>query len=305
MMLPFPRFDYEAPGSLREAVSLLCTPGARVLAGGTDLLPSLKHRLFDVSLLVSIRRLDDLKQLERLPEGSLAIGAAFSLRELSRLPELKEYPGLQDACRTVATPTLQGTATLGGNILLESRCLYYNQPVGWRDAIGGCLKCSGSICHVAPKGKGCYAAHSADTVPSLWLLGAQVELVGPAGVRLIPVSSLYTQDGLRPHRLESGEILSRVILPPAGAPTVHRKLRTRAAIDYGLLLVAAGRSGDGYRAVVSAVGPSPIEVSGESAEELAEAAFRAVQPLGTHAPAPTWRKKVLRVEVRRAAESLL
>ncbi len=303
-MLPFPKFDYAAPTTLREAVSLLCTPGARILAGGTDLLPSLKHRLFEPSLLVSIRRLTELREWEMLPDGGLALGAGLTLQQLSGLPALALYPGLQEACRTVATPTLQGTATIGGNILLESRCLYYNQPVGWRDAIGGCLKCDGSVCHVAPKGKGCYAAHSADTVPTLWLLGAQVELVGPLGVRLVPISALYSGDGLRPMLLQPGEILTRLLLPPPGPPTVHRKLRTRAAIDYGLLLVAASRSQSGYRAVVSAVGPAPIEVRGESPEDLAEAAFRAVQPLGTHAPAPTWRKKVLRVEVRRAAESL-
>ncbi|HNH47098.1 MAG TPA: FAD binding domain-containing protein [Myxococcota bacterium] len=303
-MLPFPEFDYAAPTSLREAVSLLCTPGARVLAGGTDLLPSLKHRLFEPSLLVSIRRLGELREWELLPDGSLALGAGLSLQQLARLPALARYPGLQDACRSVATPTLQGTATIGGNILLESRCLYYNQPVGWRDAIGGCLKCSGAVCHVAPKGRGCYAAHSADTVPTLWLLGAQVELVGPTGVRLVPISALYSGDGLQPMLVQPGEILTRLLLPPAEGPTVHRKLRTRAAIDYGLLLVAASRIQNGYRAVVSAVGPAPIEVQGESPEELAEAAFRAVQPLGTHAPAPTWRKKVLRVEVRRAAEHL-
>jgi 4-hydroxybenzoyl-CoA reductase subunit beta len=303
-LLPFPEFDYAAPSSLREAVSLLCTPGARVLAGGTDLLPSLKHRLFEPSLLVSIRRLPELRAVELLADGTLALGAGLSLQQLSRLPALSSYPGLQDACRSVATPTLQGTATIGGNILLESRCLYYNQPIGWRDAIGGCLKCNGAVCHVAPKGRGCYAAHSADTVPTLWLLGAQVELVGPAGVRLVPVSALYSGDGLRPMLLQPGEILTRLLLPPAEAPTVHRKLRTRAAIDYGLLLVAASRTQNGYRAVVSAVGPAPIEVQGESPEDLAEAAYRSVQPLGTHAPAPTWRKKVLRVEVRRAAESL-
>ena len=304
-MLPFPDFDYAAPRQLSEAITWMCTPGARLVAGGTDLLPSLKHRLLAPSLLVSLNRITELREVSTLSDGSLALGAGLSLRDVSRLPVIqRDYPGLAAACRTVATPTIQGMATLGGNVMLDTRCLYYNQPQGWREALGGCLKCEGTVCHVAPKGKGCYAAHSADTVPSLWLLGAAVELVGPAGVRLVPLPALYEDNGLAWHQVRPEEILSRVILPPPVSPTVHRKLRTRAAIDYGLLLVAVSRQTEGYRAVISALGPKPIEVWGEDPASLAEEAFRKALPLSTHLPPAVWRKKMVRVEVRRAAEAL-
>lgn len=304
-MQPFPSFDYEAPSRLADAISLLCLPGSRIISGGTDLLPSMKHGLFAPARLVSLRRIPELKEITRLQDGSLAIGASISLDTLARLPEVqRDYPGLVAACRTVATPTIQKMATLGGNVMLDTRCLFYNQPSGWRASVGGCLKKDGTVCHVAPKGKGCYAAHSADTVPTLWLLGAQVELVGPSGVRLVSVRSLYGEDGRSWHQVQPEEILTRVILPAPDATTVHRKLRTRAAIDYGLLLVAAKKEGGEYRAVISCTGPSPIEVRAENPVELAEAAFKAVQPLATHAPAVPWRKKLVRVEVRRAAEGL-
>ncbi|MDP2306803.1 MAG: FAD binding domain-containing protein [Pseudomonadota bacterium] len=304
-MLPFAPFSLETPDTWATAHDLLADPGARLVAGGTDLLPSMKHRIFRPGVLVSMRRLPGLRTVEETADGGLTIGAGLTLRELSRLaPVRARYPALAAACATVATPTIQATATLGGNIMLDTRCVYYNQPEGWRAGIGGCLKCDGSVCHVAPKGKGCYAAHSADTVPVLWLHGARVVLASADGERTLPMAEMYQDDGIAWLAVRPGEVLTRVLLPAPAATVLHRKARTRAAIDYGYLLVAASRGPEGYRAVVSAVGPRPIEVSGDTPERLAEAAYATVQPLGTHLQPATWRKKMVRVEVRRAAELL-
>jgi 4-hydroxybenzoyl-CoA reductase subunit beta len=193
--------------------------------------------------------------------------------------------------------------TIGGNVALDTRCVYYNQPAGWRTAIGGCLKADGTVCHVAPKGSGCYAAHSADTIPVLWLYDAVIFAASSDGTREIPVRALATDDGRVPG-LRPGELIVSVRVPARAAPVVHRKLRTRGAIDYGLLLVAVTLDEDGFHAVISATGPRPVEVHGRSAVELAEAAYSAVQPLGTHLASVPWRKKMVRVEVRRAAEAL-
>ena len=304
-MLPFAPFSVETPDTWAMCHALLAAPGARLIAGGTDLLPSMKHRIFRPGALVSTRRLPGFREVADTASGGLSLGAGLTLRDVARLPAVRErYPALAAACTTIGTPTIQAMGTLGGNVMLDTRCMFYNQPEGWRAGIGGCLKCDGSVCHVAPKGKGCYAAHSADTIPALWLYGASVELSSAEGTRVVFVADLYRDDGIAWHTVRPGEVLTRVILPPPGAAVVHRKLRTRAAIDYGLLLVAAERSDAGYRAVVSAVGPRPIEVRGATPEALAEAAFLAVQPLGTHLPPAPWRKKMVRVEVRRAAEGL-
>ena len=91
------------------------------------------------------------------------------------------WPALADAAGTIATPTIQAMGTLGGNVMLDTRCMYYNQPAGWRKALGYCLKREGTVCHVAPKGRGCYAAHSADTIPALWLYGASAEFATRQG----------------------------------------------------------------------------------------------------------------------------
>lgn len=304
-MLPFAPFSFDTPDTWVRAHALLTEPGASLVAGGTDLLPSMKHRIFRPGLLVSVRRLPGLRAVEETPDGGLTLGAGLTLREVSRLAAVRDrYRALAAACATVATPTIQSMATLGGNIMLDTRCVYYNQPEGWRAGIGGCLKCEGSVCHVAPQGKGCYAAHSADTVPALWLYGARVVLSSAAGERTLLVSELYRDDGIAWHAARPDEVLTRVVLPAPTEAVAHRKSRTRAAIDYGYLLVGASGSSGGYRAVVSAVGPRPIEVSGATPDLLADAAFAAVQPLGTHLQPATWRKKLVRVEVRRAAESL-
>jgi len=296
-MLPLDPFALEAPDTWAAAEALLATPGAKLVAGGTDLLPSMKHRLFRPGLLVSTRRLPGLREVRETSDGGVELGAGLTLREVARLPIVRSrYPALAAACATVATPTIQAMATLGGNVMLDTRCVYYNQPEGWRAAIGGCLKCDGTVCHVAPKGKGCYAAHSADTVPVLWLYGARLRFVE----REIPVAEMYQDDGVAWH-VAGANVLTHVSLPAPSGAVVHRKMRTRAAIDYGYLLVGARRDEAGFRAVVSAVGPRPIEVRAGSPGELAEAAYAAVQPLGTHLQAAPWRKKMVRVEVGRAA----
>ena len=304
-MLPFPNFAYEAPDRLEDALAIAAAPGTRIVAGGTDLLPSIKHRLFTPGTLLSLRCIEGLADITETEDGGLAIGAMATLRAVRRSPLIfGRYPALAEACRTIATGTIQAMGTLGGNVMLDTRCLFYNQPAGWRASIGGCLKAEGSICHVAPKGKGCYAAHSADTIPSLWLYGARIELASPSGTRQVAIADLYDEDGRTWVKIQPGEILTRILLPAPGSPVAHRKLRLRNAIDYGMLLVAVQRDGMGARAVLSAIGPQPILVQVAAAGDLAEASYKAAKPLGTHAIASVWRKQMVRVEVKRALATL-
>jgi len=303
-MNPLPPLSIEAPDRL-DAVPALLASGARVLAGGTDLLPAMKMGLLPAPALVSLRRLPQLRGVvER--DGGLSIGAATPLLDLRGDPRIAaRYPALAAAAATVATRTIQGMATLGGNVLLDARCAFYNQPAGWREAIGGCLKCEGHVCHVAPRGKGCYAAHSADTVPVLWLLGARVELLGCEGLREMPIAALYPgEDGRRPHSLAPDELLTRVLLPRPAEAVAHHKVRVRGAIDFGALLVAVQRRGAGARAVLSAVGPAPIELSVDRADDLPAAAHALARPLPTHLHDTPWRRQMVEVAVRRALAQL-
>ncbi len=304
-MLPFPRFSFEAPDTVAEAVRLSALPRAMLLSGGTDLLPSVKHRLFQPDVLVSTRRLRELRGVREGADGGLTVGAGMRLSELSRDAQVRlRFPALAAATASVATPTIQRMGTLGGNLMLDTRCMYYNQPAGWRAALGGCLKCEGTVCHVAPKGAGCYAAHSADTVPVLHLLGAVACFATTSGDLRIPVAELYGDDGRTWLNSPPGALLVSVDIPDAKAPIAYRKLRQRGAIDYGLVLTAVTREAEGFRAVISAVGPRPIEVSGATAEALVDAALAVVQPLATHQQAVPWRRKMVKVELRRAIGEL-
>jgi 4-hydroxybenzoyl-CoA reductase subunit beta len=304
-MLPFPEVDLERPDRLEDLFALANARGSQLLAGGTDLLPSLKHRLFRPAPLVSLLRIAELQGI-REEDGGLSIGATETLGAVARDPRVGElYPALVDACRTIATRTIQSMGTLGGNVMLDTRCVFYNQPAGWRETLGGCLKADGSVCHVARTGTGCYAAQSADTVPVLWLLGAELELGSIRGVRRLAIRDLYGEDGRSWLKIERGEVLLRLHLPRPTGTVVHRKLRARGAIDYPLLLTAVTREGSGARAVLSALGPSPIEVFAERAQDLPEIAWKAARPLSTHLWPSTWRKHMVRVEVRRAIEALL
>lgn len=325
-MMRLPAFDYRVPREVGEAVSLLAEYGedAKVLAGGTDLLPSMKQGLFTPKVLVSLRGMAELRGIRDAEGGGLRVGAATTLRDVARDPRvLALYPALADACSTVATHIIQGTGTLGGNVLLDTRCTYYNQSAFWRTALGFCLKKGGDVCHVARTSPTCMATASADTVPALILMGAKARLVGAAGERVVPVESLYTDDGRDWNTLRQGELLTEVLLPPPapGSAILHRKMRRRQAIDYGFLLAAVRVDGDvaggltDARVVVSCVGPRPVvtplgdlvagrPLTAELAEEIAHAAARPAAPLTTHGVMPSYRKKMIRVTVRRALDTL-
>jgi 4-hydroxybenzoyl-CoA reductase subunit beta len=302
-MLPFPSFKLERPDKLTDLIALAAIPDARLVAGGTDLLPNLKHRIEKPPIVVAMTRVDGLHGITQT-DDELVIGATTTLSEVAAHPSVvRHYPALADACRTVATSTIQEMGTLGGNVMLDTRCRYLNQPDGWRNAIGGCLKCDGNVCHVAPSGSGCYAAHSADTVPVLWVMGAQLTLISENGERKIAISDLYQEDGIHRTSLQRGEILTAIHLPTPRGFVAHRKLRLRGSIDYPLLLCAVRREGSGATAVLSAIGPQPIVIQVDRASELVEAAWAATKPLNTHMASTSWRRHMVRVEVKRALEA--
>jgi 4-hydroxybenzoyl-CoA reductase subunit beta len=278
----------------------------------------MKQGLLDPVTLVALAGVAELGGL-RVIDNGLRIGAMTSLRQVAEHPHVQaRFPALARAARGVATSTIQRMGTLGGNLMLDTRCRFYNQSTFGRRALdtqaGGCLKCSDQgACHVAPKGQGCYAAHSADTVPVLWLLDARVELASADGTRTVPVARLYdSADGRWWLRTRAGEILVAVHLPRPTGAVVQRKLRSRGAIDYPLLLTAVRVDDQGGGVVISSVGPAPQEIPGVSGliaerrfDEVAQLASKAVQPLATHVRPAWWRKRMVRVEVKRALDEAL
>jgi 4-hydroxybenzoyl-CoA reductase subunit beta len=320
--LSLPQFKLLRPRSVEEAFDHLAKhPGnVRVLAGGTDLIPSMRQKLFEPEYVLDLRGIGPLSGIKPLSDGGVEIGALTSLRAVERSAFLRQrYPVLTEAAATVASPVLRNMGTIGGNICLDTRCLWYNQSLTWRKGCGFCIKKDGDICHVAPGGAKCWAAFSGDTPPALLCLKAEIEVAGPTGMRRLDLSYFYTGLGDNYRKLQPGELVTRVFLPAssAGYQGVYRKLRVRGSIDYPLAGVAVvikrsnGHIADA-RIGITAVNPAPLLVTGATelltgkvmGEALAEAAgdlsARTAKPLTTSALTPEYRREMIRVFTKRA-----
>ena len=232
-------FQLLQPTNINEAVAALQqNQSARLCAGGTDLLVNMRHGLVATKTLVDISAIADLKKIEPGQAG-LYIGAGVLLCDIAENSLIaKNYPAITEACLSIAGPGHRQAATIGGNLCLDTRCLYYNQSHWWRKANDFCLKYKGDVCHVAPTKKQCRAAFSGDLAPALMVHGAEVEIAGPKGTKRLALDKLYREDGADYLNLEPAEIVVGVHLPPARAISGYRKVRIRGSIDFPLAGVA-------------------------------------------------------------------
>jgi 4-hydroxybenzoyl-CoA reductase subunit beta len=318
--LSLPEFKLLRPRSLAEAVSFLGIHAeAQIVAGGTDLVPSLKQRLFTPANVIDIRRISELRGIRTIPGQGTEIGALTTLTEIEKSDQIRrDYPVLHEAAKTVASPILRNMGTLGGNICLDTRCLWYNQSLTWRTSCGFCIKKDGDLCHVAPGGSKCWAVFSGDTPPALLCLDAELEIIGPSGTRRALLRDFYTNVGDARMKLAKNEIVTRIFLPErtAGYGGVYRKLRLRGSIDYPLAGVAVAlKRSNGHvedaRVAITAVNPAPLLVRGakellgkavtaENAAAVGDLAARAAKPLTTSSLTPEYRREMIRVFAKRA-----
>jgi 4-hydroxybenzoyl-CoA reductase subunit beta len=321
-MLRLPPFRYLAPRHLDEAAQMLEEEGdqAMLVAGGTDLYPNMKRRQFTPPVLIGLHALPELKTISGSPEQGMRIGAGVTLTRLAEHPALLEhYPALATAAGSVSTPQLRNAGTIGGNLLLDTRCNYYNQTEFWRRSIGYCMKKDGDVCLVAPGSPRCWAISSADTAPVLVSLGASVRLVSARGERVIPVHELFRDDGMYPYTKAADEILTEVILPPAtGWQSVYLKLRRRGSFDFPILGVAVALrpAGDASiadaRITLGAVASHPVEakdaaalligqhLTPEKIDSVATLAAKRAKPLDNADLSMNYRKQLATIYVRRA-----
>lgn len=326
-MLRLPKFEVLEPTTAEEAVALLAQHGdrARPMAGGTDLMPNMKHEIETPELVVGLWGISELRRLE--DEGDrVRIGALWSLHDLSEHPLIRqEFPSLVEAVSQVAGPQLRRMGTIGGNVCLDTRCVYINQTHFWRQALGFCLKKDGSVCHVVAGGRNCVAAASNDSAPVLMTLGAKLRLLSPEGVRELSVEDFYQQDGIFNQARRRDELLTEIVVPKTkpGTISAYKKLRTRAAIDFPELGVAvlAVLDSKGHAehvdVSVTALASRPIRVSklepvyqgrvfdARVIDDIAEAARVRCKPLKNIATEPTYRREMVRVYVKRAFEAAM
>jgi 4-hydroxybenzoyl-CoA reductase subunit beta len=320
--MQLPGFEHLQPASLGEALDLLAEHGekAKVMAGGTDLLVAMKQRLLTPDYLVDLKRIPELDFIGE-DDGGVRIGALTKLATIVGSSLIRErIPVLAQAAGMVAAPPLQNMGTLGGNLCLNTRCVYFNQSPFWRQARGACYKTGGDTCHVVKGGNKCFATYQGDVAPALIALDARVRIARKGDERSVSLADLYAGKGKRPLVLEPGEVLLDVQVPAAASETRgdYEKLRYRGSMDFPLVGVAAvlsredGTACAGGKVVLTAVSRGPLvvegasemlqgrEVTGEVASEVAEAAYQAARPINNVGSDAEYRRKMVRALTRKA-----
>ena len=337
-MMRLPKFEYRTPRTIAEAVKIIgdVGPEAQFVAGGTDLYPNMKRRQQMPKTVISVMRLAELNKVSGDGSRGLVIGASVTLTEIVEHEIIKrDYPVVASAARTISTPILRNMGTIGGNMLLDTRCNYYDQNYEWRKAINFCLKKDGDVCWVAPGSSKCWAVQSSDLVPVMVAIGAKFRLVSTLGERMVDAAGFYNDDGIDYLQKRPDELLVDIHLPPTdGWRASYQKLRRRGAFDFPVLGVAVyarfdpdsnggATSKHDNRAIVDAkivlggIAPSPVQVADaatiligkllndDQIQAAAEAAYVKARPLDNTDFVYQWRKQMARQYTIRALRELI
>jgi 4-hydroxybenzoyl-CoA reductase subunit beta len=323
MRLPY--FDFSGPETLHEVLAVMerYGEGARLHAGGTDVISLMRLGLLRPSHLVGLKNVTGLRGIRRQGQ-TLRIGAMTTLSELTASEAVRQdAPGLYDAALSVAAPPIRNMATIGGNIFQGSRCLFYNQSAVWRLERAPCLKAGGESCLAVPKGKKCFSLYQGDIAPALIASGARVKIEKrKAKPREVPVEELFTGQGREPVRLAPGEVATEVVVPIfKHAAAAYAKLRLRSAVDYpfagAAAFVAVGKKRiESARLVLSAAGPAPVIVpldglvagkapSAVDLDAIGRSVPRGLPLVDNHILPASYRRKMLAVFAMRAMEAAL
>ncbi len=319
-----PEMDLHHPTTVEDAVkAFAAAPDGRYLAGGSDMLVNIRRGIEQPDSLVYVNGISEMHGITENDDG-IVIGAATVLRDIAESALLRDrYTAIAVAAGEVAGPSHREYGTLGGNLCLDTRCVYYNQSEWWRSANSYCLKHRGDICHVAPGGKKCFAAFSGDVAPALLLFDAEVELAGPDGRRRIPLADLYRNDGMDHLTLGEGELLVAVHLPAPqeSITTGYAKSRVRGSIDFPLAGVAVRMATKGGKITDLAVGltgvsPLPFLAKGMDKfigrdldetclEDLRDRVRTQAKAMKTTMTPPHYRRRVAGGLAQKLAETIL
>jgi 4-hydroxybenzoyl-CoA reductase subunit beta len=321
MTAPMPQFRLAQPKSVKDAIAArLKYPSGRFIAGGTDLLVNMRRGITRPDVLIDLSGIDELTEIETDGHG-VTIGAGVSIASLARNEAIAtQYRALAQAAEAIAGPGHRTVGTVGGNLCLDTRCIYYNQSEWWRNANAYCLKNRGDTCHVAPQGQRCHAAYTGDLAPALLVLGAKIDIAGEQGSRRISLGDLYVEDGKAHLTLADSEIIVAVHLPSDPPPSAYAKIRARAAIDFPLAGVAVALAASGtivgsLRVALTGTNSRPFLLAGTEAfagkpvdekllEEIGRLVQKQVQPMRTTLTSANYRRVAAAALARRLTASL-
>jgi len=266
--LGLPSFEYLEPTNLEEALGFLTAHGdnSRVIAGGTDLIVRMKQRLAEPAFLISLKHLQELDFIRQV-NGIAAIGAMTPLSSLLDSDLIKaNFPALLEAIRLIGAPPVQHfRGTIGGNLCLQTRCLYYNQSAFWRSGRTRCHKDNGETCYAEENSDRCRSANQSDGACALMALGAKVILLSNRGKRILPMEEFFTGKGENPFAAEPDEMVAEIHVPitAKGQGSSFQKLTYRSALDFALVSAAVwlgvekGEISDA-RIAIGGAGASPL-----------------------------------------------
>ena len=321
MNVPLSEFRLAQPGTVKEAIAARLThPGSRFIAGGTDLLVNMRRGISSPDLLVDLSGIEELTEFKTNERGVM-IGAGVTIAALARNTAIgSQYRALAQAAEAIAGPGHRTMGTVGGNLCIDTRCIYYNQSEWWRNANAYCLKNCGDVCHVAPQGQRCHAAYSGDLAPALLVLGAEIDIVGAQGHRRIPLGELYVEDGKAHLALADGELIVAVHLPAKPPSSAYAKVRVRGAIDFPLAGVAvafaaSGNSVGSLRIALTGTNSRPFDLAGTDAfagrsmdekllQEIDRLVQKQVQPMRTTIASANYRRVAAAALARRLTATL-
>jgi 4-hydroxybenzoyl-CoA reductase subunit beta len=324
-MMQTPPFALYSPDSVESALDLVREFQERGeefdwISGGTDLLPNYKWHLNTKPHVISLAKIEELHTL-----SATHIGAMVRLHDLSN--NNSTHPLVRKAASSVASVMIRRSATVGGNICLDTRCFWFNQSEDWRESIDWCYKCdcgTGSDCRViSNQNTLCVATYQADLAPNLMCLGAKIHLASPDGKREMDLSEFFELDGIKRNVLQPSEFVTHITLPNNSIDFDgdYLKLTQRESWDFpevgiavawklennkiselrlastGLESIPRLHSEEGQTALLDWNGE-------ESVNGLSEAIRKAIKPVNNTQFQPSYRRKMVRILTQRCLKSL-
>jgi 4-hydroxybenzoyl-CoA reductase subunit beta len=302
---------YLQPKTISEALefALQHTGNFKYIAGGTDAIANDFQGNNTAECLIDITGIDELNIVRESAEY-LKIGSLVKLSELKNHDLIKNrFPVLIEAADSVGTPLIRNSATIGGNLLCENRCIYFNQSEWWRRSVGYCLKCSGDMCIVTGTDKACYSEFVSDTAPVLISLGAILEVVGSNGESTVKLEDIYTGDGVKPIKLDKITIIKSILIPlNMNYSAAFRKIRQRESLEFTSLTAAVTvDKNDNVRIALSGIDPKPVVVTGTTQsgrDDLIKAALSKSRSVDNEMLTRKYRRDMIRVTLSEIFEGL-
>ena len=302
---------YVKPKSVEQAIKIASQylGSFRYLAGGTDVIVNKYQGNEEANCLIDITEIEELKKVS-IDGDYLKIGSLIKLDDLKKHESIVKYiPTLIQAAHEVASPMLRKTATIGGNILCENRCSFYNQSEWWREAVGYCLKCDGEICIATGGKKNCFSKFVSDTAPVLIALNARLEIIDTNGESTIAIEDIYSGDGMNPRKLSATALIRNIQIPIGEKQIcIFKKLRPREAVDFTSLTTAVSQSEIGrVRIVLGGVDPKPIVVEGKTTDDkntLITSAVKKARIVDNDVYSRQYRKEMISVYLQRSFDEL-